>query len=104
MRDLLRWIRASWLIGCIRVPPINRRTRIRHADWVIEAEANGETYESPESAATTPFQASEPGLSDHSSGTLTTIASWVERAITTTASVSGDGFSSRCGTRGGTQT
>ena len=39
-----------------------------------------------------------------SAGTLTTIASWVERAITTTASVSGDGFSSRCGTCGGTHT
>jgi len=36
--------------------------------------------------------------------TLTTIASWVDRAITTTASVSGDRFSSRCGTCGGTQT
>jgi len=40
----------------------------------------------------------------YSAGTLTTIASWVDRAITTTASVSGDGFSSRCGTCGGTQT
>lgn len=40
----------------------------------------------------------------HREGTLTTIASWVERARTTTASVSGDGFSSRCGTCGGTQT
>jgi putative flavoprotein involved in K+ transport len=37
-------------------------------------------------------------------GTLTTMASWVDRAMTTTASVSGDGFSSRCGTCGGTQT
>ena len=35
---------------------------------------------------------------------LTTIASWVDRATTSTASVSGDGFSSRCGTCGGTQT
>ena len=40
----------------------------------------------------------------HSDGTLTTIASCVDRAITTTASVSGDGFSSRCGTCGGTHT
>jgi len=40
----------------------------------------------------------------HREGTLTTIASWVDRAMTTTASVSGDGFSSRCGTCGGTQT
>src|SRR5260370_31978928 len=40
----------------------------------------------------------------HSEGTLTTIASWVDRAMTTTVSVSGDGFSSRCGTCGGTQT
>ena len=39
----------------------------------------------------------------HSEGTLTTIASWVDLAITTTASVSGEGFSSRCGTCGGTQ-
>jgi AAA ATPase domain len=46
-----------------------------------------------------------PGISsDHNAGTLTTIASWVDRAITTTASVSADGFSSRCGTCGGTQT
>lgn len=43
----------------------------------------------------------DPG---HSAGTLTTMASWVDRAITTTASVSGDGFSSRCGACGGTQT
>ena len=41
---------------------------------------------------------------DHSAGTPTTMASCVDRAITTTASVSGDGFSSRCGTYGGTQT
>lgn len=40
----------------------------------------------------------------HREGTLTTIASWVDRAMTTTASMSGDGFSSRCGTCGGTQT
>ena len=39
-----------------------------------------------------------------SPGRLTTIASWVDRATTSTASVSGDGFSSRCGTCGGTQT
>ncbi len=48
-----------------------------------------------------------PGQSDgttHSAGTLTTMASWVDRAMTTTASVSGDGFSSRCGTCGGTRT
>jgi ribosome-associated protein len=43
----------------------------------------------------------KPGYSD---GTLTTIASWVDLAITTTASVSGEGFSSRCGTCGGTHT
>src|ERR1700730_6277079 len=41
---------------------------------------------------------------DYSDGTLTTIASWVDLAITTTASVSGEGFSSRCGTCGGTHT
>jgi len=35
---------------------------------------------------------------------LTTIASWVVRAMTTTASVPGSGFSSRCGTNGGTKT
>jgi len=40
----------------------------------------------------------------YSSATGTTMASCVERAITTTASVSGEGFSSRCGTCGGTQT
>ena len=39
----------------------------------------------------------------YSSGRLTTIASWVERAITTTASLCGSGFSSRCGTYGGTK-
>jgi hypothetical protein len=37
-------------------------------------------------------------------GSGTTMASCVDRAITTTASASGDGFSSRCGTFGGTQT
>ena len=36
-------------------------------------------------------------------GRLTTIASWVLRAITTTASDAGSGFSSRCGTNGGTK-
>ena len=36
-------------------------------------------------------------------GRLTTIASWLLRAITTTASVS-VGFSSRCGVNGGTKT
>ena len=36
------------------------------------------------------------------SGRLTTMASWVLRAMTTTASTSGSGFSSRCGTHGGT--
>lgn len=36
-------------------------------------------------------------------GRLTTIASCVERAMTTTASSSGSGFSSRCGTNGGTK-
>jgi hypothetical protein len=41
---------------------------------------------------------------NYSCGTLITIASWVDRAITTTASVPEDGFSSRCGTCGGTQT
>jgi hypothetical protein len=48
------------------------------------------------------WQRGQPGR--QSAGTLTTMASWVDRAITTTASVSGDGFSSRCGTCGGTQT
>ena len=37
-------------------------------------------------------------------GRLTTIASCVLRAMTTTAGVSGDGFSSRCGVYGGTNT
>jgi hypothetical protein len=37
-------------------------------------------------------------------GRFTTIPSWVERARTTTASSSGEGFSSRCGTHGGTYT
>ena len=41
---------------------------------------------------------------DARDGTLTTIASCVDLAITTTASVSGEGFSSRCGTCGGTHT
>ena len=41
---------------------------------------------------------------NYSDGTLTTIASCVDLAITTTASVSGEGFSSRCGTCGGTHT
>src|SRR5581483_7939546 len=36
-------------------------------------------------------------------GRLTTIPSWLLRAMTTTAS-SGPGFSSRCGTNGGTYT
>ncbi len=36
-------------------------------------------------------------------GRLTTIASWVLRAMTTTASSPGSGFSSRCGTNGGTK-
>ena len=35
-------------------------------------------------------------------GRFTTIASWVVRAITTTASSAGSGFSSRCGANGGT--
>ena len=35
---------------------------------------------------------------------LTTMPSWVLRAITTTASSSPAGFSSRCGTYGGTKT
>jgi hypothetical protein len=43
-------------------------------------------------------------LIPQSPGTGTTMASCVDRAITTTASVSGEGFSSRCGTCGGTQT
>jgi hypothetical protein len=38
-----------------------------------------------------------------SSWRFTTIASWVVRAMTTIASVSGSGFSSRCGTNGGTK-
>ncbi len=49
-----------------------------------------------------PRRAHRPG--PYSSATGTTMASCVERAITTTASVSGEGFSSRCGTCGGTQT
>jgi hypothetical protein len=36
------------------------------------------------------------------SARLTTMASWVVRAMTTIASPSGSGFSSRCGTHGGT--
>lgn len=39
-----------------------------------------------------------------SSGRFTTIASWLLRAMTTTASVSGEGFSSRCRAHGGTKT
>ena len=42
--------------------------------------------------------------SPHRLGTFTTIPSWVLRAITTTAGVSADGFSSRCGVYGGTKT
>jgi len=41
-------------------------------------------------------------ISAHKLGRLTTIPCWVLRASTTTASTSGDGFSSRCGTYGGT--
>lgn len=41
--------------------------------------------------------------STYSPGRLTTIASCVLRAITTTASSAGSGFSSRCGTKGGTK-
>ena len=42
--------------------------------------------------------------SGYSSGKLITIASWVLRAITTSARVVGSGFSSRCGRYGGTKT
>jgi hypothetical protein len=42
--------------------------------------------------------------SGYSSGRLITIASWVLRAITTSAGVVGSGFSSRCGRYGGTKT
>lgn len=44
------------------------------------------------------------GLADQpsSDSRLTTMASWVVREMTTTASSSADGFSSRCGTNGGT--
>src|SRR5690606_6692738 len=35
---------------------------------------------------------------DHRLGRLTTMPSWVLRPMTTTASSSGEGFSSRCGT------
>src|SRR5258708_1295017 len=47
-----------------------------------------------------------PGLSGsaYSAGRLTTIASCVLRAITITAGLLGSGFSSRCGTYGGTKT
>lgn len=49
---------------------------------------------------------STPGLSGsaYSAGRLTTIASCVLRAITITAGLLGSGFSSRCGTNGGTKT
>ena len=49
---------------------------------------------------------SPPGLSGsaYSAGRLTTIASCVLRAITITAGLLGSGFSSRCGTNGGTKT
>ena len=41
--------------------------------------------------------------SGYSAGRSTTIASWVLRAITTSAGLSGSGFSSRCGKYGGTK-
>jgi len=49
---------------------------------------------------------STPGLSGsaYSARRLTTIASCVLRAITITAGLLGSGFSSRCGTNGGTKT
>lgn len=41
--------------------------------------------------------------SGYSSDRLTTMASWLVRAITTSAGVLASGFSSRCGTYGGTK-
>ena len=53
----------------------------------------------PETSAATRAAVAVPG----EAGRLTTIASWLLRAITTTASAS-VGFSSRCGVNGGTNT
>ncbi len=66
--------------------------------WKASATA-GRSSAPAASTAATPSEM--PG---YSSATSTTIASWVDRAMTTTASVSGEGFSSRCGTCGGTHT
>ena len=59
-------------------------------------------------AATTPERTGDvtvvPEIYPERLGRLTTIASWVLRAITTTASSSGEGFSSRWGVKGGTNT
>ena len=71
---------------------------------------NGAAARSSGTAAPIPATPNEPvsglcrGRNARRAGTLTTVASWVERAITTTASVSENGFSSRCGTCGGPQT
>ena len=43
-------------------------------------------------------------VSGYSAGRLITMASWLLRAITTSAVVSGSGFSSRCGRYGGMKT
>lgn len=50
-----------------------------------------------------PTPQASPAPSTYSPGRFTTIASCVLRAITTTASSAGSGFSSRCGTNGGTK-
>ncbi len=51
-----------------------------------------------DSAAISAISASSSGTSARRLGRLTTMPSWVLRASTTTASSSGEGFSSRCGT------
>ena len=55
-------IRALRLKGGTIVHRIDRRTRILRANELIEVEANDETYESSDSAATTPSRrAGDPG-------------------------------------------
>ena len=98
LRDVQRTGRASIVIDDVLPPWQPRMIEIRGTAAVIPSggKAFGERFRSaaPLHRLSGIGLHARAGLA-HSAGTLTTIASCVDRAITTTASVSADGFSSR---------
>ncbi|SCG04796.1 UDP-N-acetylmuramoyl-L-alanyl-D-glutamate--2,6-diaminopimelate ligase [Streptomyces sp. MnatMP-M17] len=96
---------AALMPGAVTTYALDAEADYRATDLTMDAFGTRFTLQAAGQSAFASLSGAPSGSlpRTYSSGRLTTIASCVLRAITTTASSSALGFSSRCGTYGGTK-